>query len=122
MNDSPPSSSNVPTIGASVVPSDMTLIEFRKLFDIFKINADTLRRYRPGAYQGRITLFCGDEEVGDLEPLKGWEEFATEGVDVHIVPGDHFSMIREPNVRALGAQLSKCIEQAVRAPGNGSTR
>lgn len=107
---------------ASVVPSDMTLIEFRKLFDIFKINADTLRRYRPGAYQGRITLFCGDEEVGDLEPLKGWEEFATEGVDVHIVPGDHFSMIREPNVRALGAQLSKCIEQAVRAPGNGSTR
>jgi thioesterase domain-containing protein/acyl carrier protein len=107
---------------AGVVPSDMTLVEFRKLFDTFKINADTLRRYRPGEYQGRITLFCGRDDVGVAEPLKDWETFATEGVDVHIVPGDHFSMIREPNVQALGAELGNCIDEAVRALGNGSNR
>ena len=32
---------------AGVVPSDMTLVEFRRLFDIFKINAKTLASYRP---------------------------------------------------------------------------
>ena len=107
---------------AGVVPSDMTLVEFRTLFDTFKINADTLRRYRPGEYQGRITLFCGKHDMDAAEPLRGWEKLATEGVDLHIVPGDHFSMIREPNVQALGAKLSKCIEETIRALGNGSNQ
>ncbi|HXQ69833.1 MAG TPA: thioesterase domain-containing protein, partial [Pyrinomonadaceae bacterium] len=124
---------------AGVVPSDMTLIEFRKLFDTFKINVDILRRYRPGEYQGRITFFCPEDDVDQFlfrqdtqykewrsqnltvdTLVKGWEGLATEGIDVHVIPGDHFSIIREPHVQVLGAQLSKCIDEAVRALGNGS--
>ncbi|HEX5885854.1 MAG TPA: amino acid adenylation domain-containing protein [Pyrinomonadaceae bacterium] len=123
---------------AGVVPSDMSLIEFRKLFDTFKINASTMRRYQPGEYRGRITLFRPEDDVEQSmfrhdpsyleyksktiinDPFKGWGNFATEGVDLHIVPGDHFSMIREPHVQVLGEKLSTCIEETVRALGNGS--
>jgi amino acid adenylation domain-containing protein len=125
---------------AGVVPSEMTLVEFRKLFDTFKIHANTLRRYKAGEFQGRISLFSPSEDVEqiifnrnsadaamerenprEVDPLKGWGNLATEGVDLHQVPGNHFTMLREPNVQALGEQLRQCIEQ-VQARRNGETK
>ena len=96
---------------AGVVPSDMTLVEFRKLFDTFKIHANTMRRYRPGKFEGRITLFSAEQDHQQTAArlLKGWDKFATGGVDVHVVPGDHFSMVREPHVRVLAERLRSCI-------------
>jgi thioesterase domain-containing protein/NAD(P)-dependent dehydrogenase (short-subunit alcohol dehydrogenase family)/acyl carrier protein len=38
----------------------------------------------------------------------GWSPFVT-GVDVHEVPGDHDSMVLEPNVRVLGTKLRQTI-------------
>jgi thioesterase domain-containing protein len=115
---------------AGAVPSEMTLVEFRKVFDTFKIYANTMRRYRPKPFNGTVTLFCpGDaveqiafvpdtaEHVGekqlDLDPVKGWGEHASNGVEVHYVPGNHFSMLREPNVQALGEKLRHCIDEAL---------
>ena len=117
-----------------LVPKDMTLVEFRKIFDLFKINANTMRSYRPGEFDGRITLFSAEEykdpyifrkraqvepeeNPGDpvLDPLKGWGALAKEGVDVQIVPGDHFSMIREPHVQVLAEKLRQCIQEALAA-------
>ena len=124
---------------AAVVPSEMTLVEFRKLFDIFKIHANTTRRYKPGQFHGRVTLFYPEDDVeriiftkgsedaqdkpkaAKLDPFKGWGKLATEGVDVHHVPGNHFSMLREPNVQSLGEQLRQCIEDA-RTQRNGSNQ
>ena len=123
---------------SGVVPSEMTLVEFRSLFDTFKIHANTMRRYQPGEFRGRITLFCPEVDVDEIisanDPehlarrerqrkvgFKGWGSLATEGVDLHTVPGNHFSMLREPNVQVLGAQLRQCIETA-RAQSNGSHR
>jgi thioesterase domain-containing protein len=117
---------------SAVVPSEMTLVEFRKLFDTFKIYTNIIRRYRPGQFNGRLTLFCPEDDVEQLifshrlrpaseDGLKGWGDRATEGVELHTVPGNHFSMLREPNVQTLGARLRQCIE-AVRAQGNGSDR
>jgi amino acid adenylation domain-containing protein len=122
---------------AGLVPSEMTLVEFRKLFDTFKIHANTMRRYQPGEFQGRITLFAAEEPVKPVmlsqdpkyiewtqniagDPLKGWGTLAIGGVDRHVVPGDHFSMIREPHVQVLAAQLRNCIQDAARALSNGS--
>ena len=115
---------------AGVVPSDMTLVEFRRLFDIFKINAKTLSSYRPGEYRGRITLFAAEQDIeeqifshdknrllwkanhpGFDDPLKGWDKVATEGVDLIVVPGDHFSMMQEPHVQVLAEQLRNRIQQ-----------
>jgi amino acid adenylation domain-containing protein len=122
---------------AAVVPSEMTLVEFRKLFDIFKLYANTTRRYKPGQFQGKVTLFSPADKVEQivfskdntpenpkhdkLDAFKGWGSLATEGVDVHHVPGNHFSMLREPNVQILGEQLRQCIEDA-RAQRKGSSQ
>ncbi len=113
---------------AGVVPAGMTLVEFRKIFDIYKINANTMNSYKAGEYEGRITLISAAEEMEQnvfsrdtdhveweaknvvKDPLKGWGQLATEGVEAHVVPGDHFSMIREPHVTILAEQLRNCIQ------------
>jgi len=108
----------------------MTLVEFRQLFDIFKVYANTMRRYKPGQFQGRITLFRPADEFGQVvfssntekaeqDKFDGWSLLATEGVEVRNVPGNHFSMLQEPHVQILGEQLRQCIE-AARAQRNGS--
>ncbi|HKV33206.1 MAG TPA: amino acid adenylation domain-containing protein [Pyrinomonadaceae bacterium] len=111
-----------------LVPAEMTLIEFRKLFDIFKIYANTTRRYKPQPYNGRINLFLPADDFASIfnedwdsankkasetkvTPVEGWGRLATGGVDVHQIPGDHFSILHEPNVRVLGEQLRQCIEE-----------
>jgi amino acid adenylation domain-containing protein len=121
---------------AAVVPADMTLVEFRKLFDTFKLYANTMRRYKPGQFQGRITLFCPadhfEQAVFSRDPgeppeqpeqakIDGWGSLATEGLEVRYVPGNHFSMLQEPNVQVLGQQLRQCIEDT-RTQRNGLTQ
>jgi amino acid adenylation domain-containing protein len=120
-----------------LAPPVMTLVEFRKIFDIFKINANTMNGYVGGTYQGRVTLFraekpqtflfakeylAGHSENPDIgqgavdpgDALTGWEQLATEGVDVHTVPGDHYSMLQEPHVKVLAEQLRICIQSTLK--------
>jgi amino acid adenylation domain-containing protein len=71
--------------------------------------------YQPQPYQGQITLFrAGGEGLGDgsqnLE--RGWGEVAAAGVEVHLVPGTHSEIMREPHVQVLAEQLRVCLDQA----------
>lgn len=82
-----------------------------------------LGRYEVRHYPGRVTLFRPKLDVahvlgpGRMTNAKrefvyhdnGWGPFAG-GIDVHEVPGDHDSMVLEPNVRVLAVKLRECIE------------
>jgi thioesterase domain-containing protein len=121
---------------ANLVPTEMTLVDFRKLFDAFKANAQMMRTYAGGSYQGRITLFIAStplDYIGikpedhseyletkphefdhELDPAKGWEKWATEGVDTYSIPCDHYSIVKEPNVKLLAAHLRVCLQDAAK--------
>ena len=119
---------------AGVVPAEMTLLEFRRLFDTFKANSDMMQRYQPGEYEGRVTLIAAeqslehdpnfvrfDESSGTEaptpgDPSHGWARLASDGVDVHVVPGNHFSMMREPFVETLAERLRGCIDDTLAQP------
>ncbi|MDR3516513.1 MAG: amino acid adenylation domain-containing protein [Azospirillaceae bacterium] len=44
----------------------------------------------------------------------GWEKFSTRPVEIHDVPGDHFSCLVEPNVSVMAALLRERLRQADR--------
>jgi thioesterase domain-containing protein len=46
-----------------------------------------------------------------IYPDNGWTPYCGR-VEVHEVPGDHDSMVLEPNVRTLAQKLRKCIAAA----------
>ena len=66
------------------------------------------RSYRPRRFVGNLVLLQAEDSEearnGDNTAL-GWNEVADTGVKVHIVPGDHISMMRPPHVARVAEQL-----------------
>jgi acyl-CoA synthetase (AMP-forming)/AMP-acid ligase II/thioesterase domain-containing protein len=66
------------------------------------------RLYIPRMYPGRIAILCVEDHHQTGSPLDrrlGWRELAAGGVEVHLVPGNHFTSLIEPNVRELAVRL-----------------
>ncbi len=70
-----------------------------------------LLRYRPQPYRGRIHMLVSEEFYG-RNPTLGWQRLVLGGIDVHRVPGNHLTYIRE-HVRAAAMQLRACLDSAV---------
>ena len=70
-----------------------------------------LRRYRPGPYGGRVVLF----RVRALPLLSwsredmGWGSLTRTPPEVRYIPGDHATMLREPDVAALAAEIKSAL-------------
>ncbi|MBP8823678.1 MAG: amino acid adenylation domain-containing protein [Flavobacteriales bacterium] len=67
--------------------------------------------YRPKPYNGPVTVFkaAGTQGTDDM----GWADLVTGHLDVHVLPGDHYSLIKDPEVALLVRELSRCIDRAV---------
>jgi thioesterase domain-containing protein len=68
-------------------------------------------QYQPQSYPGRIVLFRtrGHPLVSSFDDQLGWAEFASGGVDVHVCPGDHESILAEENVACTARQLQTLL-------------
>jgi thioesterase domain-containing protein len=71
------------------------------------------RSYKAQSYPGQVTLFRVTEpwNEGGRDPHLGWDGVAAGGVEVYEVPGDHFTLLEEPHVQILAAQLKSCLDQ-----------
>ncbi|HEV7509456.1 MAG TPA: thioesterase domain-containing protein [Thermoanaerobaculia bacterium] len=83
------------------------LAQLRRLLRVYKTNVRSYRTYRPRPFPGTVTLFRAeaagfDPELGtDL----GWGGHTPLPVAVHEVPGDHITLLAEPNVAVLAGRL-----------------
>jgi thioesterase domain-containing protein len=70
--------------------------------------------YQLKAYAGRILLFrAGEKGLRGLDnPGDGWHKYATGGLEVHELDGDHGNILNEPNVRTLASELRHRLERA----------
>lgn len=74
------------------------------------------REYKLQGYSGKITLFVAQNTRRHVKiqrrlfPLLGWDK---NKVNVIKVPGNHWSMVEEPNVNVLADNLKTCIEKAM---------
>ncbi|MGH7847469.1 MAG: hypothetical protein ACREQW_20175, partial [Candidatus Binatia bacterium] len=80
----------------------------REARKIQKGYVDALRYYRPRPYHGRVTMLV-NEELYRRDPTLGWSKLALGGLDIHMLPGDHWTYIRA-HVRAAAGELRKCLE------------
>jgi thioesterase domain-containing protein len=103
--------------GEDAVPAGLELPELKRLFSTFSANYRAMYGYAGGPYPGTVTLFKATGRADeDMEAAAlGWRSLAAGGVEVHPVSGDHYSLIRKPQVRALAERLKACIERA--SPG-----
>jgi amino acid adenylation domain-containing protein len=100
---------------ASLAPPDVELSRLRRHLRVFASNLHAMRSHAPAPYRGRVTLFRA-ADAADSEALTTWDELVMGGITLNEVPGDHNSILREPNVRVLAAQLSSCLHEADAPP------
>jgi amino acid adenylation domain-containing protein len=91
---------------------ELTLPEM--LAEIEKVNARAERAYVAKPYAGRVTLFwCSDWAFRVFHDTRlGWSEVAEEGLEVHVVPGNHKTMWEMPYVGAVAEKISRCLQRS----------
>jgi aspartate racemase len=62
-------------------------------------------RYTPTLYPGRIVLFRGEPETPVPANELRWAQLAGGGFERYVVPGNHRTLLREPNVQIVATQL-----------------
>jgi acyl-CoA synthetase (AMP-forming)/AMP-acid ligase II/thioesterase domain-containing protein len=69
--------------------------------------------YVPQIYPGLVTLFRARKQPNGIFPdtTLGWARLAASGLEIHEVPGDHTTVIREPLVDVLAAGLVACLQR-----------
>jgi thioesterase domain-containing protein/acyl carrier protein len=78
------------------------------------INLIAGQRYKVRPLSGKVTLFRANEASDwNLPEDLGWREYATGGVDIHLIPGDHGQIFAEPNVSVLAEAVTRCLSSLV---------
>jgi thioesterase domain-containing protein len=91
------------------IPID--IYRWRRFIDVFR---KARMRYQPKPYQGRITCLLRDEfSQNQKRGIGDWYHIAVGGLDVRFVPGDIFTMWKEPHVQILADQLQVCLDEAL---------
>ncbi len=73
-----------------------------------------LTSYQPKPFTGRVTLFRSPLHLLYCSFARdyGWGEFVSGGIDLHIVPGAHDSIMEEPYVGRLADRIAATLEKA----------
>jgi thioesterase domain-containing protein len=101
--------------GAGCVPAEIGPAQMGNLLRVFESNVRALRAYEAREFGGRVTYFRAGESGGVRAAATGWEGLAAGGVEVQVVPGDHYRMLRAPQVGFLSERLRVCLEAAATA-------
>lgn len=80
-----------------------------------RVNSHVMYAYRPAPYPGYIHMFLARdcyESAGipaALDPRRRWQDIATSGGDVHVLPGNHDSILIQPHARNLAEAIRSSL-------------
>ncbi len=80
-------------------------------FYIIDTYHNAINAYQPKPYNGTVTVFKAGSSEGPDD--MGWKELVKGGLDLHTLPGDHYSLIKDPGVVRLVQELSASLDRAV---------
>lgn len=93
---------------AGIIPPDLELERLQDMFAIYKRNIEAMRRYHPRVYPDRLTLFMtGSEQSGKTQK---WRALTTQELNVHTIPGNHYSILKKPNLYHLAELLKESLD------------
>ncbi len=106
---------------ASLVPAELDVAQARRFVMLLRNDLRATQDYALHPYPGRITFFKANEtlEGTSMDPTMGWSEWASGGVEVHLIPGNHANLMYEPHVEVLAQKLTPCLDRAQSAEAKG---
>ena len=96
---------------SKLAPPDINVSTIRRLRHVYDANVRAVNKYAPRAVPVQVTLLRASEPLSaDTESqVLEWERWATLGVKVYEAPGNHFDMLREPNLEFMAKTLNDCL-------------
>ncbi|AOP45366.1 hybrid non-ribosomal peptide synthetase/type I polyketide synthase [Streptomyces lydicus] len=94
---------------AAVLPDEIDAATLERLAGRFLHLSRALAAHRPTVYRGRVRLLRAMD--GATAPTtRQWLELLGDRAESVDVPGDHYSVMRPPNLQTLAAELGKALE------------
>ncbi len=90
---------------AGALPPGAEPAQVRRLLRLFQANVQAAFAYRAPVCPSPIDLWLAEEGADREARLAVWERVAAGRLAVHTAAGDHYSLLREPRVRALAEDL-----------------
>jgi amino acid adenylation domain-containing protein len=85
-------------------------LAIRPMLRVFYANNQAVRNYAPQIYPKQITLFRTiQSSITKEDASMGWNRLAKEKTKINLIPGNHLTMLRKPNIQLLATQLKACI-------------
>jgi amino acid adenylation domain-containing protein len=84
-----------------------------EILNVLDCNIQAQQDYIPQVYPGKVIIFRSESQslYRDIYPELGWKNLVSGGIECEDIPGDHYEMIREPNVRVLARKLNDWIDR-----------
>jgi amino acid adenylation domain-containing protein len=84
----------------------------QRLWNVLRASIGAAARYAARPYRGHMVVFRASDRPGvrGVDPALGWGTLAENGVSVHVIAGDHASILRSPAVADLAAALRGVID------------
>jgi thioesterase domain-containing protein len=98
---------------AGLVPAELDVSQARRFVALLRSDLRATQNYALRLYPGRITFFKASESLEGTspDPTLGWGEWASGGVEAHVVPGSHVNLMYEPHVEVLAEKLTACLNR-----------
>ncbi|MBF0136262.1 MAG: amino acid adenylation domain-containing protein [Magnetococcales bacterium] len=104
-----------------ILPADANIAHFQGFIRVYKTNLQV--RYTPPQEHlpVRMVLFSSRDLQPDnlttekmdpairLDPFQGWSPYSAKPVELHVIPGDHLTMMQQPHVEILAEKLRGCL-------------
>ncbi len=90
---------------------DEYLLEMKR---IREQNDKAYYNYLIKPFDGTVDLFRAKTRIYFIDDFKflGWKKYALKGVKVHVVPGDHETMLKSPNDKEFARILQNCLDKS----------
>lgn len=90
--------------------------QIQHVYHVFQANMAAVVAYQPRTFSGRVVLFRAEDQATPMheDPQLGWGPWASQGVEVHEVPGSHLTMFQSPQVEQLIELLNPYLETAAK--------
>lgn len=89
-------------------------VYYRLMDKINEKHYNALLKYKLEKYDGKVVMFKAMVRPYFVDDFKylGWQKYALQGVEVHDIPGDHFTMFAEPNCQTLAKEIDAALLNA----------
>ncbi|WAN69458.1 amino acid adenylation domain-containing protein [Moorena producens JHB] len=94
-----------------IFPSDLEIEQMRSLWEVFQANLAANSYYQPQAYPGSVLLLNASQTspAGLEDPTHGWGSLVLGDIQTHTITGDHFTIMKAPQVEGLTAELNNYL-------------